>query len=203
MTTLLDLTSIIASATVQRELQPRNDLREPGWTFWELRTLNMHRVVGLLHEHREFLDAHDFEATIRRVVSRNFKTSWWRGMGYGIVAEVAVSSLRDNDLKVLVDGRENSKGTLQWVVLVARDARVAVGVHTWMETYLSPVYRNTLQALAQLSQPEGQGTGKVNKNNVRSQKVSTTIALPSLVYHMTLVGDSGWRLRRQAEVQLF
>ena len=147
MTTLLDLTSIIASATVQRELQPRNDLREPGWTFWELRTLNMHRVVGLLHEHRGFLDAHDFEATIRRVVSRNFKTSWWRGMGYGIVAEVAVSSLRDNDLKVLVDGRENSKGTLQWVVLVARDARVAVGVHTWMETYLSPVYRNTLQAL--------------------------------------------------------
>jgi hypothetical protein len=147
MTTLLDLTSIIASATVQRELQPRKDLREPGWTFWELRTLNMHRVVGLLHEHREFLDAHDFEATIRRVVSRNFKTSWWRGMGYGIVAEVAVSSLRDNDLKVLVDGRENSKGTLQWVVLVARDARVAVGVHTWMETYLSPVYRNTLQAL--------------------------------------------------------
>jgi hypothetical protein len=57
--------------------------------------------------------------------------------------------------------------------------------------------------LAQLSQPEGQGTGKVNKNNVRSQKVSTTFALPSLVYHMTLVGDSGWRLRRQAEVQLF
>ena len=105
MTTLLDLTSIIASATVQRELQPRNDLREPGWTFWELRTLNMHRVVGLLHEHREFLDAHDFEATIRRVVSRNFKTSWWRGMGYGIVAEVAVSSLRDNDLKVLVATR--------------------------------------------------------------------------------------------------
>jgi hypothetical protein len=57
--------------------------------------------------------------------------------------------------------------------------------------------------LTQLSQPEGQGTGKVNKNNVRSQKVSTTFALPSLVYHMTLVGDSGWRLRRQAEVQLF
>jgi hypothetical protein len=68
--------------------------------------------------------------------------------------------------------------------------------------YCSKYSRLVISPLAQLSQPEGQGTGKVNKNNVRSQKVSTTFALPSLVYHMTLVGDSGWRLRRQAEVQL-
>jgi len=143
----LDLTSIIASATVQQNLRQRNDLREPGWIFWELRTLNMHRVVGLLHEYREFHDAHDLERTVRAVVSRNFKSSWWRGMAYGIVAEVAVISLSIEDLKVLVDGRENPKGTLQWVVLVSSDTRIAVGVHTWMEAYLSPVYRNSLRTL--------------------------------------------------------
>jgi hypothetical protein len=117
--------------------------------FWELRTLNMHRVVGLLNEHRQFTDAHDLEAEIRGVVSRNFKSSWWRGMAYGVVAKVAAISLSPDDLKVLVDVRENEKGTLQWVILVARDARVAVSVHTWMEAYLSPVYRGTLQALAE------------------------------------------------------
>ena len=148
MTTPPDLPSIIASAAMPRDLRPRNDLSEPGWTFWELRTLNMHRVVGLLNEYRQFADAHDLGAEIRRVVSRNFKCSWWRGMAYGVVAKVAAISLSPESLKMLVDVRENSKGTLQWVILVASDARVALGVHTWMEAYLSPVYRGTLQALA-------------------------------------------------------
>jgi hypothetical protein len=149
MTTPPDLPSIIASAAMQRGLRPRNDLRESGWTFWELRTLNLHRVVGLLNEYRQFADAHDLGAEIRVVVSRNFKRSWWRGIAYGVVAEVAAISLSPDDLKILVDIRENSKGTLQWVILVASHARVALGVHTWIEGYLSPVYRGTLQTLAE------------------------------------------------------
>jgi len=149
MTTPPDLPSIIASSAMRRELRPRNDFGEPGWTFWELRTLNLHRVVGLLNGYRQFADAHDLGAEIRAVVSRNFKRSWWRGMAYGVVAEVAAISLSPDDLKMLVDVRENSKGTLQWVILAASDPRVALGVHTWIEGYLSPVYRRTLQALAE------------------------------------------------------
>lgn len=147
MTTASDLSSIIASAAAQRALRPRNDLREPGWSFWEVRTLNMHRVVGLLHTYRQFADARDFEGTIRGVVARHFKAAWWRGLAFGVVAEVAVSSVGAEDLTILVDGRENAKGTLQWVVLVDSDTHIALGVHTWMETYLSPVYRQTLRAL--------------------------------------------------------
>ena len=148
MTTPPDLPSIVASAAGQRDLQPRNDLHEPGWMFWELRTLNRHRVVGLVNPYRQFADAHDLEAEIRGVVSRNFKRSWWRGMAYGVVADVAAISLGPDDLKTLVDIRENSGGDLQWVILVASHARGALGVHTWIEAYLSPVYRGTLQALA-------------------------------------------------------
>jgi hypothetical protein len=147
MTTAPPLPSLIASAAAQRELQPRNDLHEPGWLFWEVRTLNMHRVVGLLHAYRHFTDAHDCEATIRGAVARHFKPSWWRGMAFGVVADVRLISLGTEDLKILVDGRENAKGTLQWVVLVDSEAQVALGVHTWMEAYLSPVYRNTLRVL--------------------------------------------------------
>ena len=148
MATPLDLRSIVASAAAQRRLAPRDDLVEPGWTFWELRTLNMHRVVGLLHEPREFRDAHDLETAIRGAVARHFKRSWWRGMAYGVVAEATAMSLSADDLKRLVDVRENPQGTLQWVILVSSPARVAMGVHTWMEAYLSPVYRGALQALA-------------------------------------------------------
>lgn len=150
MTTPRDLPSIIASAAVQRGLRRRNDLREAGWAFWELRTLNMHRVVGYLNGDRQPTTAHDLEAEIRGVLSRHFKRSWWRGIAYGIVVDVAAISLNPDDLKILVDVRENSQGTLQWVILVASHARVALGVHTWMEGYLSPAYRGTVQALTEM-----------------------------------------------------
>jgi len=54
---------------------------------------------------------------------------------------------RSSDLKDVVDIRENSRGDVQWVVLAAVDRQVAVGVHTWMETYLSPAYRSILLSL--------------------------------------------------------
>ena len=148
MTAGPDLPAIVAAAASPRGLQPRTDLGQPGWMFWELRTINRHRVVGLVTPYRQFVDAHDLEAEIRRVVSHNFKRSWWRGMAYGVVAELGTISLGAEDLKTLVDVRENSRGTLQWVILAAGRARAALGVHTWMEGYLSPVYRGTLQALA-------------------------------------------------------
>ena len=69
-------------------------------------------------------------------------------MAYGVVADVPAISLSPDDLKVLVDVRENSKGTLQWVILATGPAHAAIGVHTWMEAYLSPVYRGTLETLS-------------------------------------------------------
>lgn len=167
-----DLSAVIASAVTPRDLRPRNDLREAGWMFWELRTLNMHRVVGLLRESRQFANAHDLESTIRGAVSRNFKCSWWRGMGFGVVAQVAAASLSADDLKVLVDVRENSKGTLQWVILLASDPPVALGVHTWMETYLSPVYRGTLQGLGET----GYRVSSVMKDKDGLMKFLTSVA---------------------------
>jgi len=78
--------------------------------------------------------------------------------------------LGPDDLKVLVDVRENEKGTLQWVVLVASDARIALGVHTWIEGYLSPVYRDTLQALAKT----GYGSSGGYPNRARRRAARTT-----------------------------
>jgi hypothetical protein len=143
-----DLVSMVAVAAQQPRMRPRNDLREPDWMFWELRTLNMHRVVGLAREGRQFTDVHDLEDEIRGVLTRNFKRAWWRGIAYGVVVEVSAISLRTEDLKRLVDIRENEKGTLQWVILVGSNPGTAVGVHTWIEGYLSPVYRSILQALS-------------------------------------------------------
>src|ERR1051325_12247200 len=115
-----DLNSIVGSAASGRNLRPRDDLFKTGWHFWELRTLSMHGIVGRLQDCREFSDARDLETAIRGAVSQ-ISRSRGGGMGYGIVAEVSVTALSVDDLKTLVDGRENPKGTRQWVILIARD----------------------------------------------------------------------------------
>jgi hypothetical protein len=142
-----DLSNAISDSAGRLGLRARSDLHEPGWTFWELRTLNRHRMVGFLVDDRNSTDAQGLESRIRGAVSRNFKRAWWRGFAYGIVAELKAISSNPKDLEGLVDIYENPEGVLQWVVLVASDGRTAVGVHTWMATYLSPIYRDVLQAL--------------------------------------------------------
>ena len=58
-----------------------------------------------------------------------------------------IGNLRPDDLKMLVDIRENGKGTLQWVILVASHVRTALAVHAWIEGYLRPVSPDVLEAL--------------------------------------------------------
>jgi hypothetical protein len=142
-----DLSNVISDSAGRFGLKTCRDLHEPGWTFWELRTLNRHRMVGFLGDLQKPDDAQALESEVRGAVSRNFKRAWWRGFAYGVVLEVRAIPSDPTDLERLVDVYENRKGVLQWAVLVAEDGQTAIGVHTWMETYLSPIYRDVLQAL--------------------------------------------------------
>jgi hypothetical protein len=142
------LLDIVASAVTPKAMQLRSDLSEPGWTFWERRTLNIHRVVGLSHGDRPFTDARTLDTELRAALARNFKRAWWRGIAYGVVVDVGTLTMALDDLKILVDEYENNKGTMQWVILLAGDAPRVTGVHTWVEGFLSPVYRAVLQALS-------------------------------------------------------
>ena len=141
------LMSIITPAVRPRGLTLRTDLAVPDWTFWELRTLNRHRVVALFKAARPFASVQELNDEIRGMLSREFKRAWWRGIAYGVVVDVSTISLKPDDLKALVDIRENGKGDVQWVVLAAVDRQVAVGVHTWMQAYLSPAYEAILLSL--------------------------------------------------------
>jgi len=147
MTSNPEVLGAISQAAQRPGMRPRSDIGEPNWRFWELRNINMHRVVGLATEYRQLTGASDLGQEIRTVLERNFKRAWWRGIAYGVVMELSAVSLAANDLKMLVDIRENEKGDLQWVVLVSSDARTVLGVHTWIEGFLSPVYRDVLGAL--------------------------------------------------------
>jgi hypothetical protein len=141
------LRRIMTPTVASRELALRTDLVVPDWTFWELRTFNRHRVVGLFEAHHSFGSVRQLNDEIRGVLSREFRRSWWRGIAYGVVVDVSTISLNPDDLKELVDVRENRRGDVQWVVLTAVERQVAIGVHTWIEAYLTPTYQAILLSL--------------------------------------------------------
>ncbi len=143
-----DLSAVVGAAASRKGLRLRGDLHDEGWTFWELRNLNMHRVVGLLSDTTAAPDVPGLETEIRSAISRDFHRSWWRGLAYGVVARMASTSWTPDDLKAMVDSYENRKGVLQWVVVVDVEGDSAVAVHTWEQVYLSAVYRELLGALA-------------------------------------------------------
>lgn len=173
MASLSELGPLVASAAEAKDMQRRADLAERGWTFWEKRNLNIHRVVGLLRETQPIANAHALDAELRGALARNFKRAWWRGIAYGaVVASGGPVTFTPDDLKVLVDGRENSKGTMQWVVLVPPEGRTATGVHTWVEGFLSPVYRGVLQHLAD----RGYQVTSVRKEKDGLMRVLTAVA---------------------------
>lgn len=146
MATQPDIPLVVGSAASSKGLRPRNDIVEPGWTFWELRNLNLHRVVALLRAFRQFSDPPDLERDVRSTISRHFQRAWWRGMAYGVVVESASLQTLDGILE-MVDSRDSRKGTLQWMIAIAPGNPVAIGVHTWIEGFLSPVFRGVLEEL--------------------------------------------------------
>jgi hypothetical protein len=89
-------------------------------------------------------------ATIRQTVKQEFRPGWLRGFGFGAVVHLANVP---NDLATIVkfvDKRNKTCGVWQWVILCFDDEKVALGVHTWLQGYLRPVYDSLLQQIAAL-----------------------------------------------------
>lgn len=127
-------------------LRRNSTLDNADFTWWEQKTLNMHRAVVLWTPRN--LDSIDrLREAVRDEQRRRAPSSWWRGMGFGAVVAVPSLTLSPDELALLIDVRKNGTGTWQSAVLAATEARAAVGVHTWAEGYLTPVYRALLGGL--------------------------------------------------------
>lgn len=124
------------------------DLPSP-WRLWQHKTFNIHR--GVVHwdttSNRAASPSVDqMRDEVRAVVRDWFRPSWWRGFGFGAIVSLAVADDSLQRVVDLVDVRNDAKGTWQWIVLYFPDCQAAVGVCTWTEGYLAPVYRNLLTA---------------------------------------------------------
>jgi hypothetical protein len=151
------------------KLQPRPDIREADWHFWEKRNLNVHRVVALCTYGSS--SARDIEVQTRETLGLHVRCAWWRGLGFGVVTEVRDVTAFPDDFQQLVDGRANAKGTWQWLILVSRTRRMAWGLHTWVEGFLSGIYRDLLRRL----QEQGYAIASVRKEKDGLMKVLTAM----------------------------
>lgn len=128
------------------KLKPRAELADSDWSFWERKNLNMHRVVASWRRGSKVTDVIELRDAVRSAIGRRFRCAWWRGLGFGAAMEVDSIDVGPEELASLVDGRANDRGTWQWVLLVSRDKK-ALGVHTWIAGYLSPIYVGLLERL--------------------------------------------------------
>src|SRR6266496_3083085 len=129
---------------LSKKLRKVEAMSSAEWQVWEHKTFNMHRGVLEWTSGRILKSYGEASGAIRAEVAQRFKVSWWRGMGIGVV--IYLNSPPEGITACLddIDGRENSRGTWQWSIIVFRQSRVAVGVHMWMSGYLSTVYEQTL-----------------------------------------------------------
>lgn len=142
----------------ESRLKLRTDSASTEWQLWERKTLNIHR--GVLHwRPGGNLTYAEMATEIRRTIKEKFKVSWWRGFGFGVLIEAGTMPSDIASLESSVDARASSKGTWQWTVFACQPAKIAVGVHTWTEGYLSPVFRDLLAG----NESQGWAVGRFKK----------------------------------------
>jgi hypothetical protein len=141
-----DLAGLLSSLP-QGRLERRRDLSMPEWSFWQYRNLSFQRVVGLWQPDRAPTTAEQLGASVRSIFGRHFPRAWWRDLAFGIVVQVDEISISWEDAADFIDVREHADGFWRWLVLVLR-SKHALGIHSWTEAYLSPLYRALTRRLA-------------------------------------------------------
>jgi hypothetical protein len=140
---------------LEEHLRRRDSGGDSQWSIWERKNWNMHRGVLLFRPSQPGTPFSDVNDAVREEVAQSFRISWWRGFAFGAVIEFPslpsdVSAVVDS-----IDGRNRSAGCWQWALLVCQPLKTAIGVHTWMEVALTPLYRALLAELRRQSYEVG------------------------------------------------
>ena len=146
---------VTVEEAIAARLAPK-EARSPdaSYTLWEIRRWQLHRGVIYL-DYDTAGSAVELRDQLRQIVACEFdlRWTWLRGFGFGVVVH---SRSLPSDLHLLescIDRRNRLSGVFQWVVFVSDEPSLAFGIHTWMEGYLSSVYRTLIATLKERQLP--------------------------------------------------
>jgi hypothetical protein len=135
---------MVVDDVLQTRLRCRQSGANSDWRIWEHKTFNMHRGVVQWRLNHEAMSYDQMAQAVSERVQESFRLSWWRGFAFGALIESPTIPQDIAKIEATIDTRANSKGTWEWTVLACPQAQITVGVHTWAEVYLSPVYRGLI-----------------------------------------------------------
>lgn len=156
---------------LQTALRPREISGDDQWQVWEHKTLNIHRGV-LVWRPQQALSWHEMSEAISQQAQVAYKVRRWRGFGFGVIVESPTIPEDIATIDEAIHTQAQSRGTWQWCILVCPPVQTAIGIHTWMRGYLTPVYQELLLHY----QTQGFEIGSCKKEKDRLLQFITTIA---------------------------
>ena len=147
--------SLVSVEEVMRSrLYLREDILETEWRLWEHKTLNIHRGVLHWRPTDQFSSLTQMSERVREQAESRFRVAWWRGFAFGALIEAETiprifPPWRTGSTHGRTGGGHGSGRS------ASATAEVAVGVHTWTEGLLSPVYRDLLDCYGSLNYEVG------------------------------------------------
>jgi len=157
---------------LETRLSRRSDGESSDWCVWEHKTLNIHRGVLQRRVQDKAYEYAQFMEEVRQHVQACFRYQWWRGFAFGVVIEVSVIPADLPLIEQSIDTRALIKPVWQWNILACQESQLAVGVHTWTEGYLSPLFRQIMERY----QDNGYTVGSFKKEKDRLMKFLTSAA---------------------------
>ena len=133
-------------AILEKRLTKRHELSDPEWSVWEHKTFNMHRCVLVWEPSSIPLRYSMFSEIVRAKIASLFKVSWWRGMGFGLIAIMSAEPEGIESCVDDIDTRDNPQGTWQWSIVHLTQRRTVIGAHMWAHGYLTPTFQQVIQA---------------------------------------------------------
>jgi hypothetical protein len=170
---------------IHSRLKPHPAAVAGGWRLWQYKSLNRHR--GVIHWDATNLRCTlpDISARVREVVRDHFRPAWWRGFGFGAIVSLNHFDASFEQLPSLIDTINNRRGVWQWIVLHFPAAQSAVGVHTWTQGFLAPVYADLISVL------ENQGVLCATHNREVHPLIRTLTAIHEKLRVIHLLGAVG------------
>lgn len=129
---------------VNGRLKPWETKLPPCWHTWQYKSLNMHRGVIHWDATTERCTIVDIRDQFRHVAQFHYKPSWWRGFAFGAIVSLKHVDDSFQHAGELIDEYANGEGTWQWLVFHFPEAKIAIGVTTWIDGYLAPVYQDLM-----------------------------------------------------------
>ena len=121
----------------------------PHRDLWVYKTWDRHCAILRTVNNCPHFDPVDYSITARKRIVELTRPNFFRGLAFGTILELEEMAPNVTQLVDAIDTRQRSRSVWQWIVILFPREQIALGIHTWMQVFLTPFQRAILDALRQ------------------------------------------------------